>query len=68
MAFRLRIALACLTVLVAAGCARKPPDLSDIPEPKPPPGYAPPPQSAPGAPAGQPGTAPQMPAPPKKDK
>ncbi|NLH99001.1 MAG: hypothetical protein GX446_05845 [Chthonomonadales bacterium] len=62
---KVRALFACATafaVLAALGCAKKPPDLSDIPEPKPPPGYSPPPDKAPAAP-GSPQTAPQTPQP-----
>ena len=47
-------------VLASIGCGPKPPDLSDIPEPKPPPGYSPPPATGPAAP-GAPQNAPQPP-------
>ncbi|MBM3494240.1 MAG: hypothetical protein FJX72_07960 [Armatimonadetes bacterium] len=60
-------ATAALSAMCLLGCAKKPPDLSDIPEPKPPPGYAAPPQGGPAAP-GPPGTAPKPPAPPAKGK
>ncbi|NUQ70354.1 MAG: hypothetical protein HUU17_05970 [Chthonomonadales bacterium] len=62
------LAMAGLIVLGGlAACGKKPPDLSDIPPPKPPPGYSPAPESAPNAP-GAPGAAPKIPAPPKEKK
>ena len=63
---KLRDLLVCLAVaatLAALGCAKKPPDLSDIPEPKPPPGYSPPPETPPNAPG-----APQTPPPDRSKK
>jgi hypothetical protein len=67
---KVRALFACMlafAALATLGCGKKPPDLSDIPEPKPPPGYSPPPSSAPAAP-GAPGAAPQTPKPPSGGK
>jgi hypothetical protein len=64
MRTRVAFALGALLCSVLAGCNR-PPDLSDIPPPKPPPGYSAPP-STPNA-AGTP-NAPTPPAPEKTKK
>ncbi len=67
---KVRALFACIAsfaVLASLGCRPKPPDLSDIPEPKPPPGYSPPPESGPAAP-GSPQTAPQTPKPKEAGK